>query len=245
MTESEIRLSVVKVAKNYLGVSEGSIRHKEIIDTYNAYTDPNRRNYKMTTKDAWCMTFVSFCFIKAGQADLIVTECGCGEAVRKNASIKKNWVESDGYIPKAGDIIMYDWQDSGSGDDIGWPDHTGIVESCDGATIHIIEGNNTDMVKRTSYSVNAKFIRGFIAPDYSSKATEGETQSAFNYQGDFDYQTTAQLRIRKNPVDGATLISMPSGTKVKSLSNPWVKVRYEKDGKIYEGWSSLKHLKTI
>lgn len=61
----------------------------------------------------------------------------------------------------------------------------------------------------------------------------------------YDLQTTGQLWIRKAPVDGATLIAMPTGTKVKSLSNPWVKVRYEKDGKIYEGWSSMKYLKTV
>jgi len=243
MTESELRKSVVDVARKYLGTSEGSAGHKEIIDIYNAHTDSNRRNYKMTTKDAWCMTFVSFCFIEAGLSNLIVTECGCGEAVSRNASIKKNWVESDAYVPKTGDIIMYDWQDTGSGDNTGWPDHTGIVESCDGKTINIIEGNNNDMVKRTSYAVNAKFIRGFITPDYRGKANDDSEPDTTPVIEDYDYQTTAQLWIRKTPVDGSTVIAMPAGAKVKSLSNPWIKVRYEKDGKVYEGWSSMKYLK--
>ena len=240
MTENELRAMVVNTARTYLGTAEGSAKHKEIIDTYNGHSDPNRRPYKMTTKDAWCMTFVSFCFIKAGLADLIVTECGCGEAVSQNASIKKNWVESDSYVPKPGDIIMYDWQDSGSGDNTEWPDHTGIVESCDGKTISIIEGNNSDMVKRTSYAVNGRYIRGFITPDYASKASAPEP-----VKEDYDLQTTAQLWIRKEPVSGATVIAMLPGAKVKKLTNPWVKVRYEKDGKAYEGWSSMKYLKEI
>ena len=240
MTENELRAKVVDIAKAYLGTAEGSAKHKEIIDTYNGYSDPNRRNYKMTTKDAWCMTFVSFCFIKAGLANLIVTECGCGEAVSRNASIKKNWVESDSYVPKPGDIIMYDWQDSGSGDNTEWPDHTGIVESCDGKTISIIEGNNSDMVKRTSYAVNGRYIRGFITPDYASKSSATEP-----VKETYDLQTTAQLWIRKEPVSGATVIAMPTGAKVKKLTNPWLKVRYEKDGKAYEGWSSMKYLKQI
>ena len=240
MTENELRASVVNVAKSYLGIAEGSDKHKEIIDTYNGYKDENRRSYKMTTSDAWCMTFVSFCFIKAGLADLIVTECGCGEAVQRNASIKKNWVESDSYIPSPGDIIMYDWQDSGSGDNTGWPDHTGIVESCDGKNITVIEGNYSDTVKRRTLAVNGKYIRGFITPDYASKASDPEP-----VKEDYDFQTTTQLWIRKSPVDGATIIAMPTGAKIKSLSNPWVKVRYEKDGKTYEGWSSMKYLKTI
>lgn len=240
MTENELRAKVVDTARAYLGTAEGSAKHKEIIDTYNGHSDPNRRTYKMTTKDAWCMTFVSFCFIKAGLADLIVTECGCGEAVSRNASIKKNWVESDSYVPKPGDIIMYDWQDSGSGDNTEWPDHTGIVENCDGKTINIIEGNNSDMVKRTSYAVNGRYIRGFITPDYASKASAPEP-----VKEDYDLQTTAQLWIRKEPVSGATVIAMPTGAKVKKLTNPWVKVRYEKDGKVYEGWSSMKYLKRI
>ena len=33
------------------------------------------------------------------------------------------WVENDAYIPAPGDVIFYDWQDSGSGDNTGYSDH--------------------------------------------------------------------------------------------------------------------------
>lgn len=42
------------------------------------------------------------------------------------------WEENDAYVPSAGDVIMYDWQDSGAGDNTGAPDHVGIVVSVSG-----------------------------------------------------------------------------------------------------------------
>ena len=114
------------------------------------------------------------------------------------------------------------------------------MESCDGKNITIIEGNYSDTVKRRTIAVNGKNIRGFITPDYTSKATKPEPAKET-----YDLQTTGQLWIRKAPVDGATIIAMPVGAKVTSLSNPWVKVRYEKIGTIYEGWSAMKYLKEI
>lgn len=238
MTEQELRNMIVSTAASYLGVTEGSAKHKEIIDIYNSYKDPNRRSYKMTVKDSWCMTFVSVCFIKSDLADLIVTECGCGEAITRNKEHKNNWIENDAYTPKPGDIIMYDWDDSGSGDNTGWPDHTGIVESCDGKNIVIIEGNYSDAVKKRKLSLNGKYIRGFIMPDYTSKADKVSS----NISG---IQATSELWIRKSPINGSPVIAMPKGARVQKLSNPWVKVRYEKDGKVYEGWSSMKYLKEI
>lgn len=31
------------------------------------------------------------------------------------------WVEDDAYVPSPGDVIFYDWQDSGVGDNAGQP----------------------------------------------------------------------------------------------------------------------------
>ena len=79
------------------------------------------------------------------------------------------WVENDAYVPSAGDVIFYDWDDSGSGDNTGWTDHVGIVESCDGKNIVVIEGNMNDSVGRRTIAVNGRYIRGFGVPKYTSK----------------------------------------------------------------------------
>jgi LysM repeat protein len=78
------------------------------------------------------------------------------------------WVENDAYIPSPGDVIFYDWQDSGSGDNTGWPDHVGIVEAVSGKTLTIIEGNKSDSVSRRSLQVDGKNIRGYGVPKYNT-----------------------------------------------------------------------------
>lgn len=169
MTEKEIRAKVVNTAVAWLGCKESDGSHKKIIDVYNGHT-PRARGYKVTYTDAWCATFVSAVAIKAGYTDIIPLECGCNQfiALAKNMGI---WVENDAYTPSAGDMILYDWQDSGSGDNTGSADHIGIVVSVSGSTIKVIEGNMSDAVGYRNIAVNGKYIRGFVTPKYSSKAT--------------------------------------------------------------------------
>lgn len=83
------------------------------------------------------------------------------------------WVENDGYVPKTGDIIMYDWDDKGTGDCTGVADHVGFVVSVVNGSIKVIEGNmgNASQVGYRTVALNGKYIRGFITPNYKSLAT--------------------------------------------------------------------------
>ena len=114
MTEREIRNKVVAMAEAYVGCKESDGSHRKIIDGYNAHK-PLARNYKVTYTDAWCATFVSFVAIKCGLTDIMFTECGCGAMINLYKTAGR-WQENDAYIPEAGDIIMYDWDDNGAGD---------------------------------------------------------------------------------------------------------------------------------
>jgi peptidoglycan hydrolase-like protein with peptidoglycan-binding domain len=80
-----------------------------------------------------------------------------------------SFVENDAYRPKAGDIVFYDWDDSGRGDNVGSSDHVGIVESISGNVITIIEGNYSDSVKRRTIGVNGRYIRGYGVPKYDAE----------------------------------------------------------------------------
>ena len=77
------------------------------------------------------------------------------------------WQESDSYVPHVGDLIFYDWQDAGVGDNTGWPDHVGIIESVIDNVISVIEGNYSDAVKRRQVRVDDKFIRGYGVINYA------------------------------------------------------------------------------
>ena len=164
---------VVKQAVAWLGYSEANGKFKKIIDIYNAHK-PLPRSYAVKYSDEWCATFVSAVAIKTGATNIIPVECSCNYMIAGFKSLGR-WIENDAYTPKAGDVIFYDWQDSGNGDNTGSSDHVGIVESVSGGYITVIEGNKNEVVARRVIKINGKFIRGFGVPDY--KKEDAKTKS--------------------------------------------------------------------
>ena len=112
----------------------------------------------MKYTDKWCATFVSAVFIKC-EVDM-PRECSCYYMIER-LKARGLWVEEDNFKPQAGDLIFYDWQDNGKGNNLGYPDHVGIVEKVVGKTITVIEGNYDDSVKRRKIKINSQYIRGF------------------------------------------------------------------------------------
>ena len=174
MTEKQLRDQVVKTAVSFLGANEADGSHRKIIDIYNAHK-PLARGYKVKYTDAWCATFVSAVAIQEGLTDIIPTECGCEQQVKLFQKLGA-WVENDAYTPQAGDVIFYDWQDSGKGDNKGYTDHVGIVVSVANGKAKIIEGNYKDKVAYRTLSLNGKTIRGYGVPKYNTKATPAKTE---------------------------------------------------------------------
>ena len=158
---------MVKLMQSWVGKNEADGSHKEIIDIYNAHK-PLARGYKVKYDDAWCATTVSACSIQLGYTDIIPTECGCGQMIELFKQIGA-WVENDAHVPAPGDIVFYDWGDSGKGDNTGWPEHVGVVEKIEGTKITVIEGNYSDSVKRRVISVNSKNLRGYAVPKYDAE----------------------------------------------------------------------------
>ena len=158
------RNEIVKQAQAWIGLKESDGSHKKIIDIYNTI-NPLPRGYKVTYKDAWCAATISALAVVCKATDIIPQECSCLRMIDKAKSMGI-WVESDAYKPTAGDIMMYDWDDSGKGDNASGPDHVGIVEKISGNTITVIEGNYSNAVKRRTIQVNGRYIRGYIVPKY-------------------------------------------------------------------------------
>ena len=171
MTEKEIRQKVVATAKKYLGCKESDGSHRQFIDRYNSFR-PLPRNHRMTYSAAWCATFVSAIAIECGLTDIMPVECGCRLMIELYKGLGR-WQEKDSYIPKAGDVIFYDWDDGkdfSNTDDIGSPDHVGIVTAAACGIISVIEGNKNDAVAFRTVTVNGRYIRGYGLPDYAGKA---------------------------------------------------------------------------
>ncbi len=161
---------ILQQAEKWLGLKKSDGSYQVILDTYNDHK-PLARGYKVQRGDAWCATFASACAIAAGRADAVPLECSCKNQVDGWKKMGK-WVENDAYVPKPDAYIYYDWDDSGKGDNTGWPDHVGIVESCDGKKITVIEGNKGGKVARRTLDVNGKYIRGYGVPDAEAPAVQ-------------------------------------------------------------------------
>lgn len=163
---------IIAQAQAWLGKKESDGSHMEIVGVYNAH-EPLARNYKVKRTDSWCATFVSAVAIKCGYTDIIPTECSCQQMIARFKEIGC-WVENENRTPKPGEIIFYDWQDDGAGDNKGWSDHVGIVEAVSGGKITVIEGNYQDAVKRRYLAVNGCYIRGYGVPKYDAEPEQAK-----------------------------------------------------------------------
>lgn len=164
---STTREKIVKQAQSWLGCKESDGSHKKIIDVYNA-DKPLPRGYKVSYTDAWCATFVTACAIKCGATDIIPKECSCNKMIELFKKLGC-YVEDDAYVPSPGDIMFYDWDDTGKGDNAGYSDHVGIVEKISGDTVTVIEGNYSNACKRRTMKVDGRYIRGYGVPKYTSE----------------------------------------------------------------------------
>lgn len=121
-------------AGQYIGVRQGSKKHKHIIDTYNQIT-PLPRGYRVTYTDNWCATFVSF-VLKICKCRKKVFECSAQRMMLKC----KKYLIDDNTKGCVNDIIFYDW------DSNNWCDHVGIISNTDGRYYKVIEGNKDKKV---------------------------------------------------------------------------------------------------
>lgn len=172
------RSAVVNKMLAWEGYSEKNGKFKVIIDGYNSYlptaVKTGTANYSMKYSDEWCACASSNAYIACGIGHLFPVECSCPRmiALAKKMGI---WQENDGYVPDPADAVLYDWEDSGRGDNTGTPDHIGIVISVDktAGTFVVMEGNKDEAVGRRTMNINGRYIRGFITPKFVTGTNTG------------------------------------------------------------------------
>ena len=146
--------------------SEGAIRKRiveiavgELGNGWNKYCNW----WGVTYRFEWCACFVDWCADQVGVLGTnIPRSTSCGEQIAQWQSWGK-W-QSASYTPRAGDIIYYDWDP----EEVNGADHVGIVETVNGGTYTVIEGNysDTDKVARRSITSSYPYIYGFGVPVY-------------------------------------------------------------------------------
>lgn len=154
------REQAVAQAKAWHGKKESDGSYKEIVDVYNSAA-----KVKAKYSIPWCAEFISAIGIKIGADFPISTSCGQQINMWKAMGC---WIEDDAYVPTPGDVVYYDWDDNGKGDDTTGHDHTGMVIEVNGSTFKVEEGNKKDAVGTRTMSINGQYIRGFAVPKYDS-----------------------------------------------------------------------------
>jgi len=233
------RTKFTKKALSYYGVKQGSAKHKTLIDVFNQHKPDG---WAMTYTAPWCATFVSSIAYICNVSNAVPLSANCNTMIRK-AKTMGIWKESDSFVPSAGDLIFYDWQDDGKGDNKGSADHVGIVVSCDGKTIKVIEGNKSKKVDYRTIKVDGRYIRGFAVPCF---AGEKKTTAAKASAKKTDPETIKQkykilsktgMNVRKGP---GTEYAVTGGANygatftASKKSGNWVYSKY------YKGWICIK-----
>ena len=239
------REDIVKQAKSWVGLKEKDGSYKVVIDTYNSIK-PLPRDHKMPYGVAWCAAFVGAVAQKCNATKIIPCDTSCNLMIDK-AKTMKIWQENDAYKPQPADIIMYDWDDNGKGDDTGRAEHVGIVEKVSVSKITVIEGNKNDAVGRRTIEVNGKYIRGYILPKYETEPkAEPEKKEEKKTTSSKSFTVTAKsgLRVRSPPSTKShknILGAIPYGKTFVSTKQEdgWAYGTY----KNLKGWACMKYLK--
>lgn len=249
------REKLVKMAQSYVGCKESDGSHRTIINIYNAHK-PLARGYAVKYTDEWCATFVSAMAIKCELTDIMPTECGCEKMIELYKKLG-SWHENEAtHKVRPGDVIFYDWQDNGVGDNKGVSDHVGIVEKVTGNTITVIEGNIREAVGRRTLKVNGRYIRGYGVPkfkeekDSAEAASPAKVEPAQSYDKTLAgvYTTSTSLNMRTGAGTAKEkILTIPRGAAVinygyyskDSSGTKWLYVAYND----VTGFCSSKYLK--
>ena len=194
------RKAIVDLMRSWVGKNEADGSFKSIIDIYNSHK-PYARGVKMEYNWEWCACTWSAAAIKMGYTDIIPLEISCTRLIELSKKMGI-WQEADDYIPAPGDGVIYDWQDSGIGDNINSPDHIGMVEDVENGIITVIEGNYSNAVKRRPVEVNGKYIRGFICPKYDDDVLPAKTLEQVAREVIDNKYGSGDIRKRKLAAEG-------------------------------------------
>ena len=118
------------------------------------------RWYGFTSRVPWCACFVSWVADQAGFIEAGIIPKFASTSVGVQWFRNRGQWQDRNYTPAPGDIIFFDWNGDGT------PQHVGIVERVEGNTVHTIEGNSSDAVRRRNYQLGSSRILGYGIPVY-------------------------------------------------------------------------------
>jgi lysozyme family protein len=199
-------------ATDVLRVAAGEIGYSRWTDPQTGskygrwYAELTGSSYFAQNGVPFCAMFVSYVLNKAGASCAGFPGAGCTSAWRTAKS--KGAVLSSKYNAQAGDIILFDWDNSGD------CDHVGIVEINKGSYVQTIEGNTSSGTSGSQSNGGGVYrrtrswgvVRAIIRPNYgsanntssstgtTSTSTPIDTNASLTVDGYFGRNTVAKLQ---------------------------------------------------
>ena len=157
VTKTSVRKRVRDAAIGWVGKNEKDGSYKQIVDCYNngSYYDSGFLYYG----NEWNAGFVSAVFIKAGKTGLIFPDSSC-RSIMSSAEATGSWIENDAYVPDRGDVIFFNFSDSGSGDCRYGCDHAGIVVNVNCNVITFVEAGSSKKTGNGAVRYNTIPVNG-------------------------------------------------------------------------------------
>lgn len=155
---------LIAVAKTQLGYYQPEGTATKYGTWYNTYVGASGDYYPSAP---WCAMFVSWCAEQAGIPKTIFRRHSSTVNMAswyQNENNPGSWHDREGYTPKAGDLIFFDF-----GTNNNFVNHVGIVTSVSGTKVYTIEGNTSDSVKSREYDLNYSCIVGYATPAYEGE----------------------------------------------------------------------------
>lgn len=147
------RKDIVKTAKQIK-------THEEVVKSYNKIK-PLPVGYLLKKSDDWCAAFVSVVFSYHNYTK--IAECSVPRMI--GLASDYGMLHDKTYIPKPGDIVVYDWDSVKDGD------HVGIVIDIDNMHLMTVrEGNKDNVVGNRILFSDNKVVSYYITPKFEEDA---------------------------------------------------------------------------
>ncbi len=211
--EGQIRNKIVSVASAEVGYTGTS--------TYSKYGE------WYGYQGGWCTTFVLWCY---NQTDKSLGTSLYGNVIPSggNCNSMISWYENkgryhkrgDGYTPKAGDLVFFDWSGNGSSQ------HVGIVDYISGSTVYTVEGNCSGQVKAREYTAsgtkpynNISAIMGYGTPELSkaSVGSSNKTTAEKNTAPKTTNKKTETKRNKSSTTEKTTITAAEKTSEIKKV----------------------------
>jgi len=149
---------VVAIAETQIGYTESS-RNYEVWEDNSIHGYTRYGDWYGSPHGDWCAMFVSFC-LNYAEVEGMPLHWGVRPWIEQLSGLGL-YHGADGYLPKSGDLIFFDWEGDGLSDHVGIVADVQKAQEHTGGSIKTIEGNSSNCVQYVHYTLNDPVILGY------------------------------------------------------------------------------------